>query len=95
MNEISVMSKISASLTRIQSQSPFLATLAYHGNFTPTQNIDIAGTNGKDIYFNPEFFSSLSPSQQDSLLLHQVLHVALLHCQRRGSKECLSLEYCC
>ena len=85
MNQQSISQKvISASLLRLRMRSPFFATLALFARFIPTERISTASTNGKDIYYNPEFLSSLSPSQQDGLLLHEVLHAALLHCPRRG-----------
>lgn len=85
--KISSQKVISASLLRLRMKSPFFATIALFAHFIPTQGIGTAGTNGKDIYFNPEFLSSLSPSQQDGLLLHEVLHAALLHCLRRGVRD--------
>ena len=88
MNQQSTNRKIiSASLLRLRMRSPFFATIALFARFIPTQSIGTAGTNGRDIYFNPEFLSSLSPSQQDGLLLHEVLHAALLHCLRRGVRD--------
>ena len=78
---------ISASLLRLRMRSPFFATLALFTRFIPTQSIATAGTDGKDIYYNPDFLLPLSPSQQDGLLLHEVLHAALLHCLRRGVRD--------
>ncbi|MGL5194227.1 MAG: vWA domain-containing protein, partial [Chroococcales cyanobacterium] len=44
-------------------------------------------TNGKDIFVNETFVRSLEPLEVDGLLLHEVLHAALLHCLRRGIRE--------
>ena len=78
---------ISASLLRLRMKSPFFATLALFAQFRPTQLLDTAATDGKDIFFNPDFLQSLSTSQQDGLLLHEVLHAALLHVIRRGVRD--------
>ncbi len=78
---------ISASLLRLRMKSPFFATLALFAQFRPTQLLDTAATDGKDIFFNPEYLRSLPTSQQDGLLLHEVLHAALLHVIRRGVKD--------
>jgi predicted metal-dependent peptidase len=78
---------ISASLLRLRMRSPFFATLALFAKFIPTANIPTAATDGKDIFFNPDFLQSLTAPQQDGLLLHEVLHAALLHVLRRGVKE--------
>ncbi len=78
---------ISASLLRLRMKSPFFATLALFARFIPTQSLPTAATDGKDIFFNPDFLLSLPPSQQDGLLLHEVLHAALLHVLRRGVRK--------
>ncbi len=78
---------ISASLLRLRMRSPFFATLALFARFIPTQNISTAATDGKDILFNPDYLLSLPTRQQDGLLLHEVLHAALLHVLRRGVRD--------
>ena len=78
---------ISASLLRLRMRSPFFATLALFARFIPTQRIDTAATDGKDILFNPDYLLSLPTRQQDGLLLHEVLHAALLHILRRGVRD--------
>ncbi len=78
---------ISASLLRLRMRSPFFATLALFARFIPTQYCPTAATDGKDIYYNSDFLLSLPPSQLDGLLLHEVLHAALLHVLRRGVRD--------
>jgi predicted metal-dependent peptidase len=88
MNDRSTTQKaISASLLRLRMRSPFFATLALFARFIPTQHYPTAATDGKDIYYNPDFLLSIPPSQQDGLLLHEVLHAALLHVLRRGVRD--------
>lgn len=41
----------------------------------------------RSLFFVPDFLLPLSPSQQDGLLLHEVLHAALLHGIRRGVRH--------
>ena len=78
---------ISASLLRLRMKAPFFATLALFTKFIPTYQHSSAATDGKDIYYNPDFLSSLRSPEQDGLLLHEVLHAALLHPIRRGTRE--------
>jgi predicted metal-dependent peptidase len=78
---------ISASLLRLRMKSPFFATLALFARFVPSQQTPYAATDGKDIYFNPDYLRSLPPTQQDGLLLHEVLHAALMHVLRRGVRD--------
>jgi predicted metal-dependent peptidase len=78
---------ISASLLRLRIKSPFFATLALFTYFQATELVSTAATNGKDIFVNETVLRSLVPLEVDGLLLHEVLHAALLHCIRRGSRE--------
>jgi predicted metal-dependent peptidase len=78
---------ISASLLRLRMKSPFFATLALFARFIPTQQTPFAATDGKDVFFNADYLRSLPPAQQDGLLLHEVLHAALMHVLRRGVRE--------
>ncbi|MGB8698961.1 MAG: VWA-like domain-containing protein [Thermosynechococcaceae cyanobacterium] len=78
---------ISASLLRLRMKSPFFATLALFARFIPTQQTPFAATDGKDVFFNADYLRSLPTAQQDGLLLHEVLHAALMHVLRRGVRE--------
>jgi len=82
-----IQKSISASLLRLQTKSPFFATLAMFARFVPTEKLPTAATDGKDIFYNVEFLLSLPPKQLDGVLLHEVLHAALLHVPRRGVRD--------
>ena len=68
-------------------KSPVFAILALFARFIPSQQVPTAATDGKDIFYNPDYLHSLPVTQQDGLLLHEVLHAALLHVPRRGVRE--------
>jgi predicted metal-dependent peptidase len=78
---------ISASLLRLRMKSPFFGTLAMFVRFLPSSTIPTAATDGRDIFFNPDFLQSLPIDQQDGLILHELLHAALLHPSRLGTRE--------
>jgi predicted metal-dependent peptidase len=78
---------VSAALLRLRMRAPFFATLALFARVEASDQIDSAATDGRNVFLNPGFFQSLSPPQQDQLLLHQVLHAALLHVTRRGGRD--------
>jgi predicted metal-dependent peptidase len=84
---------ISASLLRLRMKSPFFATLALFTHFRSSQAIPTAATDGKDIFVNPQFLQSLPTAQIDGLLLHEVLHAALLHVVRRGTRSPIQWNY--
>ena len=52
-----------------------------------SDHIDTAATDGKDIFFNENFLKNLKSSEQNALMLHEVLHMALLHVTRRQSRD--------
>jgi predicted metal-dependent peptidase len=78
---------ISASMLRLRMKSPFFATLALFARVLITESLPTAATDGEDIFINPKFVLKLSSSKLDGLLLHEVLHAALLHVPRRGARE--------
>jgi predicted metal-dependent peptidase len=84
---IEFANQISASLLRLRMKSPFFGTLAMFAQFIPTTTIPAAATDGRDIFFNPEFLKSLPIQQQDGVLLHEILHAALLHTSRLKERE--------
>jgi predicted metal-dependent peptidase len=78
---------VSASLLRLRMKSPFFGTLAMFARFVPSTTIPSAATDGRDIFFNPEFLAALPKSQQDGVLLHELIHAALLHPSRLRERE--------
>lgn len=78
---------VSGCLLRLRMRSPFFATLALFTNMSVTETVPTAATNGKDIFLNADFFRSLPVPQMDGVLLHEVLHAALRHVIRRGTRE--------
>lgn len=78
---------ISGSRLRLRGKSAFFATLLLHAEFVPSREVIGAGTDGERVYVNPEMAASLPSDVLDSLLLHEVLHAALSHVERRGPRE--------
>jgi predicted metal-dependent peptidase len=78
---------VSGSLLRLRMKSPFFGTLAMFAQFVPSTTISAAATDGRNIFCNPEFLQSLPTPQQDGLLLHEILHAALLHPLRLRERD--------
>lgn len=78
---------VSAALLRLRMRAPFFATLALFARIRPSEEQPTAATDGRDVFVNPVYFQSLGAAQQDALLLHAVLHAALLHALRRGVRD--------
>lgn len=65
----------------------FLTTVLFSLSHIWDEKIPTACTNGKYIRYNPDFFMKLTPEERLFLLLHETLHVALLHMLRRGKRQ--------
>lgn len=68
--------------TRLCTRTPFLGSLLLFAEMISTDTISTAATNGRQIFINPQFFECLPLDQQEAVLLHEVLHAALLHVPR-------------
>ena len=78
---------LSGSRLRLRGKSAFFATLLLHTDVQPSQEVALAATDGDRVYLNPQAAAGLPPGELDGLLLHEVLHAALSHVQRRGPRE--------
>lgn len=78
---------ISAALLRLRMRAPFFATLALFAQIGPSHAVETAATDGRAVLVNPDYLATLAPPQQEQLLLHNVLHAALLHVGRRGERD--------
>ncbi len=76
--------RVRGSLLRLRGKSPFLATLALFATFRADPSHPTAATDGREVIYNPEFLESLPLEQVDGVLLHELLHAALLHVTRRA-----------
>ena len=78
---------ITKSILQIRDKCQFFGALMLFAKILPSEQITTAATNGKEIVVNKDFLNSLNSSEQNALLLHEVLHMALLHCLRIGSRD--------
>jgi predicted metal-dependent peptidase len=79
--------RLRGSLLRLRAKSPFFATLALFAQFKADASIPTAATDGRDVLYNPEFMSKLPLEQVDGVLMHELLHAALVHVPRRGHRD--------
>ena len=73
--------------TRLCTRTPFLGSLILFAETISTDKIPTAATNGRQILINPDFFERLTLDQQEAVLLHEVLHAALLHVPRGVGRD--------
>jgi predicted metal-dependent peptidase len=86
--------KLSQAMITLRKSASFFYTLAFFArNFVQERKDDepfgfkTAATDGRDIFWDREFLHSLTPPEVAGVLLHEVLHAALLHVTRRGTRQ--------
>ncbi len=78
--------KLTKARVQLLFQQPFFATLCLRLTLIPGP-VPTMATNGKAIYYNPAFVDSLTAEELQGVLAHEVLHCALGHHCRRGSRK--------
>lgn len=73
--------------TQNAAKAAFFSTLALRMKPTVNWSIPTMATDGRDLYFNPEFTLSLKPAEVIGTVLHEVMHVVMQHLSRRGSRD--------
>lgn len=79
--------QVTATILQLRARSPFFATLALFARTRLTETVPTAATDGRDLFFNSDFWNHLTPPQRLGLVAHEVLHAALLHVFRRGPRD--------
>lgn len=79
--------RLQGSMLRVSAEHPFLAALLLMAPTVVTERFDTAATDGERLYFNPGFVAGLTAEQLDGLVVHEVLHCALLHGIRRKERD--------
>jgi predicted metal-dependent peptidase len=78
--------KLTRARVQLLLKHPFFAALCLRLKMVPGPNRTMA-TNGKTIAYNPSFVDSLTPEELEGVLAHEVLHCALAHHCRRGTRK--------
>lgn len=78
---------ISKCIIQVKRECHFFGALMLFAKIYSDESVDTAATDGKKILVNEKFLNSLKSSEQNALLLHEVLHMALLHVTRRGQRD--------
>ena len=70
--------KISACILRVRRKAPFFGSLALFLEQVLDEQVVTACTDGREVRFNPTFVESLAPAELDAVMIHEILHAALL-----------------
>jgi predicted metal-dependent peptidase len=79
--------RISASQIRLSESLPFFGALLMMAPIVMSESIPTAATNGRELLFNATFMHSLNANELDGVIVHELLHLALLHVPRRGLRD--------
>ncbi len=87
MNE-EIYNRIVKARIQIQLKSPFFSYLSLYLKFKEDKKIGTMGVNERgDLYYNPDFINPLSDEEIEGCLLHEILHLALRHLIRCGTRD--------
>ena len=56
-------------------------------NFIESQIVDTAATDGKNIFYNPNFFKKISYDESVGVIAHEIYHIAFNHVERRKDRD--------
>jgi len=76
------INRLLLSRIRILDDYGFYGLLLMHIIFSIDENCETAATDGKRIFFGTRFLEKLSDSELDFVMMHEILHVVLLHILR-------------
>jgi predicted metal-dependent peptidase len=79
--------KISACILRLRRKTPFFGALALFMEHVLDEQVPTACTDGREVRFNPQFVDSLASAELDAVMVHELLHAALLHIPRRRERD--------
>lgn len=68
-------------------KKPFFGNMATRLILKESKEIGTAATDGKHLWYAPDFIDQLDVKQVEFLLAHEVLHVAFEHMLRRGDRD--------
>ncbi len=87
-NNLSAKEKIKRARIQLQDNNPFFSYLTHHLKITESEEIPTAAVDPHGrLKYNSEWIDELDEGEVTGVLAHEVLHVALEHLIRRGSRQ--------
>ena len=72
---------------RLLRVHPFYGDVLLKLPIVMDESIPTACTDGKNIRYNPSFFASKTKEEYCYILMHEVMHVLMMHCFRRENRK--------
>ena len=80
---LKIVKRLQEARLSLMRKQPFYAVLLLHMQFSLDPMCETAYTDGERIVFCPDFIETLSDEELEFVLMHEVLHAALNHCNRK------------
>lgn len=84
---MSTVTKISKAMSQLVLHWPFFGSIGLRLKMVESNAILTMATDGRSIYYNTQFTESLSQDELIGVLVHEILHVTMLHPLREKSRE--------
>lgn len=81
------LDKVKSTVFLHKKYAAFLGSLMCSLEFIWSHDVQSAGTDGKRVYWNPDWFQTLSQETAASVLIHELWHVARLHSVRAENRN--------
>ena len=78
---------ITAAKKDMLDRYPFFGSLAASVECVETTRVRTMGSNGRTIYYNPDYVSGLTDEERTFLLTHEICHIAFDHIRRGQGKD--------
>lgn len=79
--------RIDKALVRFITSHPFYSVITMATPIVWTKRVPRAGTDGRNIYFNPDWVETIPDGQLTTVLAHEAEHNAYRHFVRQGGRE--------
>ena len=87
--------RLQLSRMRLMCNQSFYGLLLTHLKYSLDELCSTAYTDGERIAFSPDFLDEISDSELDFVMMHEILHVVLLHCFRTGERDAELFNIAC
>lgn len=87
--------KLQESRCRIMDSNPFLSLLLMYLKFIADDETEKISTNGRCIYFSPDYVTKLTGDELDYLLCHQIMHIINGHIWREQIYSGAEYHFAC
>ena len=87
LHHIPADKRIAKARAQLLMRQPFFGCIAVHLAPQECRDVPTFGTDGDTLFFNPDYVASLDNEEIQGVIAHEVMHIALNHHTRRGTRD--------